>query len=253
MKKYFRLPTLLLVAVFAASSCTDQFDEDAGRISFPAKAKLGAWQSLGNDTANYDFQSYLVENKDGDTINATLYIDPKTKKIDFSRVGGDITYNAVTGVTDVLYSGSPWDYDFKLLYDASTTLQRISLAERIDGRFGVQTVIYVISPQYSEPAPAVLFNNIAEFKDFATPYGKWEDTNENGSTFTALFRLDGTVDIVTPWGEDSGTFSFNETTNKGQIIAEYEPAPIDFAYNEKKQISILYDGETFALCPKPIN
>ncbi len=233
-----------------AAACTDQFDDDKGQVIFPSQPKLGSWQSLGNDSTGFDVLFYLFENKEGDTINATVYIAPERNALDFSRLEGDITYNQKAGITDVLYASSPWTAYFKQMYSTvSTTLQRVSLAQRFDGRYGLQTAIHLVLPGYETPPVGLLFNNICTYKEFGTPYGKWEDTNENYNTFYAAFNPDGTVEVITPWGEDTGTFTFDETSGTGKMILEYEDEPLAFGYNDKKQLAIDYDEESYTLLP----
>ncbi len=245
--------SIKMLALFAAlltfAACADQFDEDAGKMTFASQPKLGAWRSLGNDTIDFDVQFYLLVNKDGDTINATVYIDPATNRLDHARVGGSIDYNARTGVVDVLYANSPWDYTFKMMYGATTTLQRISIAERHDGRFGLQTAIHAVLPGYETPPVAALFTNTTDYCRTATPLGQWEDTNEYYSTFNAVFHPNGKVEVVTPWGDDEGTYTFDEKTGTGEMTLQAESAPLPFAYNENMQLAVTYEDEDYALCP----
>ncbi len=249
MKKYHKL----FIALFSAlltTACADQFDEEIGQMSFPERQKLGVWESLGNDSTGFDVVFYLYEDKNGDTLSTTVYISPERNALDFSRVGGDITYSQKAGVTDVLFASSPWTTYFKQIYtDVATTMQRISLAERFDGRYGMQTAIHLVIPGYETPPLALLYTNICTYKPYGTPYGKWEDTNGNYNTFYAAFHPDGKVEVITPWGDDSGTFTFDENSGYGQMHLQYESNPVDFCYNEKKQLYLHYDGEDYTLLP----
>ncbi len=249
MTQYIKFFTLLCVGLLLAS-CADQFDDDRGQTTFPAQPRLGGWKSLGNDSTKFDVLFYLFENKEGDTVNATVYIAPERNALDFSRLEGDITYSKEAGVVDVLYMSSPWTAYYKTLYnDVTTTLQRISLTQRFDGNYGMQTAIHLVIPGYDTPPVGLLFCNVCTFKEYCTPYGKWEDTNENYNTFFAAFNPNGTVEVITPWGEDTGTFSFNENTGIGEMTLENESEPLKFGYNTKKQLAITYDSEDYTLLP----
>ena len=109
MKQYIKSLALLLVAGLALTSCNDNFDEDEGHVTYPARPSLGAWECeyVNSQTPYTDFNISLTQNAEGDTIcNLTFYWGGDTPFGWISFHDGEVSYDPTTGMTHVYFDPS---------------------------------------------------------------------------------------------------------------------------------------------------
>lgn len=105
MKLNIKTLAASLLVGLSLVSCNNDFDEDGGKTTYPAKGELCSWSRDYTAASNTSYLLNLYVNEEGDTLADLSIFNPVSERSNVMN-GGKVSYDSKTGVYNINYDES---------------------------------------------------------------------------------------------------------------------------------------------------
>lgn len=105
MKLNIKTLAASLLVGLSLVSCNNDFDEDGGKTTYPAKGELCSWSRDYTAASNTSYLLNLYVNEEGDTLADLSIFNPVSERSNVVN-GGKVSYDSKTGVYNINYDES---------------------------------------------------------------------------------------------------------------------------------------------------
>lgn len=231
MKLNIKTLAASLLVGLSLVSCNNDFDEDGGKTTYPAKGELCSWSRDYTAASNTSYLLNLYVNEEGDTLADLSIFNPVSERSNVMN-GGKVSYDSKTGVYNINYDES--------IYGKAL----ISVAD-FGNKKGVVNIYTVNENKNGKVTYAAVdkFNAVAT--DTISVLGQWSIGNGEDVTLyvngNATFTQNGQTVA-------QGSYQFD---GKSGAITTTDGKSYQIAMNANRQLQTTVDGQTYTSLQMP--
>lgn len=231
MKLNIKTLAASLLVGLSLVSCNNDFDEDGGKTTYPAKGELCSWSRDYTAASNTSYLLNLYVNEEGDTLADLSIFNPVSERSNVMN-GGKVSYDSKTGVYNINYDES--------IYGKAL----ISVAD-FGNKKGVVNIYTVNENKDGKATYAAVdkFNAVAT--DTISVLGQWSIGNGEDVTLyvngNATFTNNGQAVA-------QGSYQFD---GKSGAITTTDGKSYQIAMNANRQLQTTVDGQTYTSLQMP--
>lgn len=231
MKLNIKTLAASLLVGLSLVSCNNDFDEDGGKTTYPAKGELCSWSRDYTAASNTSYLLNLYVNEEGDTLADLSIFNPVSERSNVMN-GGKVSYDSKTGVYNINYDES--------IYGKAL----ISVAD-FGNKKGVVNIYTVNENKDGKVTYAAVdkFNAVAT--DTISVLGQWSIGNGEDVTLyvngNATFTQNGQTVA-------QGSYQFD---GKSGAITTTDGKSYQIAMNANRQLQTTVDGQTYTSLQMP--
>lgn len=231
MKLNIKTLAASLLVGLSLVSCNNDFDEDGGKTTYPAKGKLCSWSRDYTAASNTSYLLNLYVNEEGDTLADLSIFNPVSERSNVMN-GGKVSYDSKAGVYNINYDES--------IYGKAL----ISVAD-FGNKKGVVNIYTVNENKNGKVTYAAVdkFNAVAT--DTISVLGQWSVGNGEDVTLyvngNATFTQNGQTVA-------QGSYQFD---GKSGAITTTDGKSYQIAMNANRQLQTTVDGQTYTSLQMP--
>lgn len=231
MKLNIKTLAASLLVGLSLVSCNNDFDEDGGKTTYPAKGKLCSWSRDYTAASNTSYLLNLYVNEEGDTLADLSIFNPVSERSNVMN-GGKVSYDSKAGVYNINYDES--------IYGKAL----ISVAD-FGNKKGVVNIYTVNENKNGKVTYAAVdkFNAVAT--DTISVLGQWSVGNGEDVTLyvngNATFTKNGQTVA-------QGSYQFD---GKSGAITTTDGKSYQIAMNANRQLQTTVDGQTYTSLQMP--
>lgn len=231
MKLNIKTLAASLLVGLSLVSCNNDFDEDGGKTTYPAKGELCSWSRDYTAASNTSYLLNLYVNEEGDTLADLSIFNPVSERSNVMN-GGKVSYDSKTGVYNINYDES--------IYGKAL----ISVAD-FGNKKGVVNIYTVNENKDGKVTYAAVdkFNAVAT--DTISVLGQWSIGNGEDVTLyvngNATFTNNGQAVA-------QGSYQFD---GKSGAITTTDGKSYQIAMNANRQLQTTVDGQTYTSLQMP--
>jgi len=231
MKLNIKTLAASLLVGLSLVSCNNDFDEDGGKTTYPAKGELCSWSRDYTAASNTSYLLNLYVNEEGDTLADLSIFNPVSERSSVMN-GGKVSYDSKTGVYNINYDES--------IYGKAL----ISVAD-FGNKKGVVNIYTVNENKDGKATYAAVdkFNAVAT--DTISVLGQWSIGNGEDVTLyvngNATFTQNGQTVA-------QGSYQFD---GKSGAITTTDGKSYQIAMNANRQLQTTVDGQTYTSLQMP--
>lgn len=231
MKLNIKTLAASLLVGLSLVSCNNDFDEDGGKTTYPAKGELCSWSRDYTAASNTSYLLNLYVNEEGDTLADLSIFNPVSERSNVMN-GGKVSYDSKTGVYNINYDES--------IYGKAL----ISVAD-FGNKKGVVNIYTVNENKDGKATYAAVdkFNAVAT--DTISVLGQWSIGNGEDVTLyvngNATFTQNGQTVA-------QGSYQFD---GKSGAITTTDGKSYQIAMNANRQLQTTVDGQTYTSLQMP--
>lgn len=231
MKLNIKTLAASLLVGLSLVSCNNDFDEDGGKTTYPAKGELCSWSRDYTAASNTSYLLNLYVNEEGDTLADLSIFNPVSERSNVMN-GGKVSYDSKTGVYNINYDES--------IYGKAL----ISVAD-FGNKKGLVNIYTVNENNNGKITYAAVdkFNAVAT--DTISVLGQWSIGNGEDVTLyvngNATFTQNGQTVA-------QGSYQFD---GKSGAITTTDGKSYQIAMNANRQLQTTVDGQTYTSLQMP--
>lgn len=231
MKLNIKTLAASLLVGLSLVSCNNDFDEDGGKTTYPAKGELCSWSRDYTAASNTSYLLNLYVNEEGDTLADLSIFNPVSERSNVMN-GGKVSYDSKTGVYNINYDES--------IYGKAL----ISVAD-FGNKKGLVNIYTVNEDKNGKATYAAVdkFNAVAT--DTISVLGQWSIGNGEDVTLyvngNATFTQNGQAVA-------QGSYQFD---GKSGAITTTDGKSYQIAMNANRQLQTTVDGQTYTSLQMP--
>lgn len=231
MKLNIKTLAASLLVGLSLVSCNNDFDEDGGKTTYPAKGELCSWSRDYTAASNTSYLLNLYVNEEGDTLADLSIFNPVSERSNVMN-GGKVSYDSKAGVYNINYDES--------IYGKAL----ISVAD-FGNKKGVVNIYTVNENKNGKVTYAAVdkFNAVAT--DTISVLGQWSIGNGEDVTLyvngNATFTQNGQTVA-------QGSYQFD---GKSGAITTTDGKSYQIAMNANRQLQTTVDGQTYTSLQMP--
>lgn len=231
MKLNIKTLAASLLVGLSLVSCNNDFDEDGGKTTYPAKGELCSWSRDYTAASNTSYLLNLYVNEEGDTLADLSIFNPVSERSNVMN-GGKVSYDSKTGVYNINYDES--------IYGKAL----ISVAD-FGNKKGLVNIYTVNENNNGKVTYAAVdkFNAVAT--DTISVLGQWSIGNGEDVTLyvngNATFTQNGQTVA-------QGSYQFD---GKSGAITTTDGKSYQIAMNANRQLQTTVDGQTYTSLQMP--
>ena len=231
MKLNIKTLAASLLVGLSLVSCNNDFDEDGGKTTYPAKGKLCSWSRDYTAASNTSYLLNLYVNEEGDTLADLSIFNPVSERSNVMN-GGKVSYDSKTGVYNINYDESIYGKALISVADFGNKKGLVNIYTVNENKNGKVTYAAVDK-----------FNAVAT--DTISVLGQWSIGNGEDVTLyvngNATFTQNGQTVA-------QGSYQFD---GKSGAITTTDGKSYQIAMNANRQLQTTVDGQTYTSLQMP--
>ncbi len=231
MKLNIKTLAASLLVGLSLVSCNNDFDEDGGKTTYPAKGELCSWSRDYTAASNTSYLLNLYVNEEGDTLADLSIFNPVSERSNVMN-GGKVSYDSKTGVYNINYDESIYGKALISVADFGNKKGLVNIYTVNENKNGKVTYAAVDK-----------FNAVAT--DTISVLGQWSIGNGEDVTLyvngNATFTQNGQTVA-------QGSYQFD---GKSGAITTTDGKSYQIAMNANRQLQTTVDGQTYTSLQMP--
>lgn len=231
MKLNIKTLAASLLVGLSLVSCNNDFDEDGGKTTYPAKGELCSWSRDYTAASNTSYLLNLYVNEEGDTLADLSIFNPVSERSNVMN-GGKVSYDSKTGVYNINYDESIYGKALISVADFGNKKGLVNIYTVNENKDGKVTYAAVDK-----------FNAVAT--DTISVLGQWSIGNGEDVTLyvngNATFTQNGQTVA-------QGSYQFD---GKSGAITTTDGKSYQIAMNANRQLQTTVDGQTYTSLQMP--
>jgi len=231
MKLNIKTLAASLLVGLSLVSCNNDFDEDGGKTTYPAKGKLCSWSRDYTAASNTSYLLNLYVNEEGDTLADLSIFNPVSERSNVMN-GGKVSYDSKAGVYNINYDESIYGKALISVADFGNKKGFVNIYTVSENKNGKVTYAAVDK-----------FNAVAT--DTISVLGQWSVGNGEDVTLyvngNATFTQNGQTVA-------QGSYQFD---GKSGAITTTDGKSYQIAMNANRQLQTTVDGQTYTSLQMP--
>lgn len=231
MKLNIKTLAASLLVGLSLVSCNNDFDEDGGKTTYPAKGELCSWSRDYTAASNTSYLLNLYVNEEGDTLADLSIFNPVSERSNVMN-GGKVSYDSKTGVYNINYDESIYGKALISVADFGNKKGFVNIYTVSENKNGKVTYAAVDK-----------FNAVAT--DTISVLGQWSVGNGEDVTLyvngNATFTKNGQTVA-------QGSYQFD---GKSGAITTTDGKSYQIAMNANRQLQTTVDGQTYTSLQMP--
>lgn len=231
MKLNIKTLAASLLVGLSLVSCNNDFDEDGGKTTYPAKGELCSWSRNYTAASNTSYLLNLYVNEEGDTLADLSIFNPVSERSNVMN-GGKVSYDSKTGVYNINYDESIYGKALISVADFGNKKGLVNIYTVNENKNGKVTYAAVDK-----------FNAVAT--DTISVLGQWSVGNGEDVTLyvngNATFTQNGQTVA-------QGSYQFD---GKSGAITTTDGKSYQIAMNANRQLQTTVDGQTYTSLQMP--
>ena len=231
MKLNIKTLAASLLVGLSLVSCNNDFDEDGGKTTYPAKGELCSWSRDYTTASNTSYLLNLYVNEEGDTLADLSIFNPVSERSNVMN-GGKVSYDSKTGVYNINYDESIYGKALISVADFGNKKGLVNIYTVNENKNGKVTYAAVDK-----------FNAVAT--DTISVLGQWSIGNGEDVTLyvngNATFTQNGQTVA-------QGSYQFD---GKSGAITTTDGKSYQIAMNANRQLQTTVDGQTYTSLQMP--
>lgn len=231
MKLNIKTLAASLLVGLSLVSCNNDFDEDGGKTTYPAKGELCSWSRDYTAASNTSYLLNLYVNEEGDTLADLSIFNPVSERSNVMN-GGKVSYDSKTGVYNINYDESIYGKALISVADFGNKKGLVNIYTVNENKNGKVTYAAVDK-----------FNAVAT--DTISVLGQWSVGNGEDVTLyvngNATFTQNGQTVA-------QGSYQFD---GKSGAITTTDGKSYQIAMNANRQLQTTVDGQTYTSLQMP--
>lgn len=231
MKLNIKTLAASLLVGLSLVSCNNDFDDDGGKTTYPAKGELCSWSRDYTAASNTSYLLNLYVNEEGDTLADLSIFNPVSERSNVMN-GGKVSYDSKTGVYNINYDESIYGKALISVADFGNKKGLVNIYTVNENKNGKVTYAAVDK-----------FNAVAT--DTISVLGQWSIGNGEDVTLyvngNATFTQNGQTVA-------QGSYQFD---GKSGAITTTDGKSYQIAMNANRQLQTTVDGQTYTSLQMP--
>lgn len=231
MKLNIKTLAASLLVGLSLVSCNNDFDEDGGKTTYPAKGKLCSWSRDYTAASNTSYLLNLYVNEEGDTLADLSIFNPVSERSNVMN-GGKVSYDSKAGVYNINYDESIYGKALISVADFGNKKGFVNIYTVSENKNG--KVTYAAVDKFS----AVATDTISVLGQWSVGNGEDVTLYVNGN---ATFTQNGQTVA-------QGSYQFD---GKSGAITTTDGKSYQIAMNANRQLQTTVDGQTYTSLQMP--